>query len=276
MQQEHIYVFARRTRDRKVTVYRDKMSGVIFIDDFFVGENEYEKGVYRERFFSRVTGFEDVADNARRFESYKQFLCGRTVCDFGCGAGDFLKKASSVATEVVGVEIQKNFRENIRSLGFKCSETLKACGEDPFDVITLFHVLEHLPDQRGQLSDVYKSLAPNGRGVVIIEVPHAKDFLMEHLCVEEFIDFTLWSQHLVLHTRESLTRLLSDAGFKNIVVEGVQRYPLANHLHWLTAGKPGGHKVPISAFESGELRDAYARALARIDATDTIVAVAST
>ncbi len=56
--------------------------------------------------------------------------------------------------------------------------------------------------------------------------------------------------------------------------EGVQRYPLSNHLNWLDNGKPGGHKSPISILDSDALSEMYQNSLARIDATDTLVAIA--
>ena len=111
-------------------------------------------------------------------------------------------------------------------------------------------------------------------GYVLIEVPHANDFLLNYLACDEFKQFTLWSQHLVLHTRESLRKTLEFVGFKNVKIEGVQRYPLSNHLNWLANGKAGGHKSPLSSIESDVLFDAYQNALAKIDANDTLVALA--
>jgi len=109
---------------------------------------------------------------------------------------------------------------------------------------------------------------------LVIEVPHANDFLLSTLNNDEFKQFTLWSQHLILHTKESLCRILRYAGFEDIRIEGVQRYPLSNHLNWLANGKAGGHKSPLSLIDSPTLTNAYSDSLARIDATDTLVAIA--
>ena len=43
-----------------------------------------------------------------------------------------------------------------------------------FDVITMFHVLEHLPNQVDTLKQLKKLLKPKGN--IIIEIPHANDF----------------------------------------------------------------------------------------------------
>ena len=111
-------------------------------------------------------------------------------------------------------------------------------------------------------------------GRILIEVPHANDFLLSFVNCEDFKQFTLWSQHLVLHTRDSLRKTLKFVGLEKIQIEGVQRYPLSNHLNWLANGKAGGHKSPLSSLDSDVLFEAYSNSLARIDATDTLVAIA--
>jgi hypothetical protein len=105
-------------------------------------------------------------------------------------------------------------------------------------------------------------------------VPHAKDFLISFLDLDVFKSFTFWSEHLILHTRDSLKIFLESAGFSNICIKSYQRYPLANHLHWLAKGKPGGHIV-WDYLRTAELDTAYANMLAKIDISDTLIAVAT-
>jgi hypothetical protein len=63
------------------------------------------------------------------------------------------------------------------------------------------------------------------------------------------------------------------AGFRNICVKGVQRYPLSNHMHWLVKNKPGGH-FDYSYLETTRLLNAYEEMLASIDQTDTLLLIA--
>lgn len=277
---DRVELFSNKTRDSlNLNVFRDSTSKVIFIDNHYVGDGEYESGEYRKQSTPLIksTGinYEDIADNERRYNSYRQFITAKDICDFGCGAGSFLKRAQPIAKSVCGVELQKNYADEINNIGINCYKLIQNVPK-PIDVITLFHCLEHLPDPTSILHNLRASLKDNGEGTLIIEVPHARDFLIENLKLEEFIDFTLWSQHLVLHTRESLRLLLADAGFNNIVIEGVQRYSIANHFQWLCNKKPGGHKSLLSTMQTPELIASYEKALARIDATDTIVAIATT
>lgn len=272
--------YATKTRDNpSLEVYRDVVSKVIFIDDFYVGNQEYVSGEYREA--SNLPAgvgspdYEDLIDSERRFNSYRQLFVGKGICDFGCGRGSFLKKASSVSAWACGIELQQQYSDALNAFGISCYSSLSDIPE-PLDVITLFHCFEHLPNPIASLEELIKKLKPSGDGTILIEVPHASDFLIERLSLRSFIEFTLWSQHLILHTRESLRSMLEAAGFKDIVIEGVQRFGLANHLYWLSSKKPGGHKSNLSVFETVDLMNAYAGALAKIDATDTLVAIAKT
>lgn len=263
-----VYRFADRTRDRDVPVLRDRVSGVIFIEDHYVGDAEYERGEYRG---DEAVTLVDIRDCDRRLRELESHFVDKRIIDFGCGRGLFLVRARELAREVHGVELQASFRELLEAEDVACSPSL---GEAPVEVdsIFMFHALEHLPEPLETLRSVREHLRPEG--CLVVEVPHARDILLDYMCLGAFRDFTLWSQHLVLHTRESLRRLLEAAGFSRISIMGVQRYGLGNHLHWLTEGSPSGHASHLGTLESSELRTAYANALAAHDLTDALVATA--
>lgn len=111
-------------------------------------------------------------------------------------------------------------------------------------------------------------------GSIVIEVPSANDLLLNQLYTKSFMEFTLWSQHLILHTPDSLKRFLQMAGFRQIMIRQVQRYGLSNHMTWLHKGMPGGHKHELSCIESPELVAAYQASIAAIGACDTLIATA--
>jgi 2-polyprenyl-3-methyl-5-hydroxy-6-metoxy-1,4-benzoquinol methylase len=269
-------VFSKKTRDNSnLFVYRDKISKVIYIDDFYVGTEIYQRGEYRkDGNLSFSNGLEDLIDSQRRFDSYKQFIVSKAIVDFGCGAGSFLRLSKDLTKTAIGVELQQNYLNELNSMQIKCVSDANEI-ENGQDTIFLFHCLEHLNNPIDVLMTLRSKLKEGTLGKIVIEVPHAKDFLIETLKIKSFIDFTLWSQHLVLHTRDSLRLLLEYCGFRNIVIEGVQRYSIANHFNWLTNGLPGGHKEVLSCFETEDLALHYASALSKIDANDTLVAIAT-
>lgn len=277
IKKENVEVFSTKTRDNNdLNVYRDRVSKVIYIDDFYIGEKVYENGEYRKELNPLLTrGYEDVMDSERRFNSYKQFIISKSIVDFGCGAGSFLKQSKMFANSITGIELQQDYVDDLNKEKINCFKDISEIDNEQ-DCIFLFHCLEHIQNPIELLSKIKEKLKGNKRGKIVIEVPHARDFLIETLGVKSFIEFTLWSQHLVLHTRESLRLLLESCGFENITIEGTQRYSIANHLHWLNSNKPGGHKELLSIFETQELISAYAHALSKIDANDTLVAIAHT
>jgi SAM-dependent methyltransferase len=270
-------LFNERTRDiEDLKVWKDSSSGVVYIDDFYTGDGTYVAGDYRDdKAVELKTGkpdFEWTKDAQRRFESYLKFVAGKCVMDFGCGRGDFLKLVQPFCENVVGIELQQNWVDDLNAAGISCTDNLGAIDDGSLNVIVSFHVVEHLPNPLDTLALLKKKVARGG--TVLIEVPHANDFLLNALACDEFKQFTLWSQHLVLHTRDSLRKTLEYVGLTDVLIEGVQRYPLSNHLNWLANGEPGGHKSPFSALDCDGLLGAYQNALARIDATDTLVAIA--
>ena len=108
---------------------------------------------------------------------------------------------------------------------------------------------------------------------MIIEVPHARDALFTIYDCEKFKQFTFWSEHLILHTKTSLKLILNAAMFSSFEIYGYQRYPLSNHLYWLSKGMPGGQdKWP--ELISDKLNFEYKEQLSKLDRTDTLIAIA--
>lgn len=270
-----IEVFSPNTRDVPgLKVFRDTVSGVIFVDDYYTGDEAYREGDYwqKKQKLSGPPDYERVMDLERRLKDYKQFYVGKNILDFGCGKGQFLAQAVTFAHSVTGVEFEKKCIDELRAQDIACFEKVDELDDHSIDIAFGFHSFEHVPEPIEILTKLRQKLVENGK--VVLEVPHAGDFLISRLDCSEFIDFTLYSQHLILHTRNSLYSFLAHSGFRNITIQAKQRYPLSNHLYWLSAGKPGGHKGVVSSIDNEELRNAYENSLQMIDATDTLVAIA--
>lgn len=206
-------------------------------------------------------------DDHRRFEALKSIIEDRKVLDFGCGAAGFLLKAREVAAQAAGVEVERRILDywngRLDLYGGLSYVT------DTYNVITAFHVLEHLPDPRSTLRELGLHLAGGGR--LVVEVPNSEDALLTLYDCDAFQKFTYWSQHLFLFNAETLSRLAGQAGFRVLALQQFQRYPLSNHLHWLSRNKPVGHQR-WAFLDSTALTDAYGNALAAIGKCDTLIA----
>lgn len=286
IQPDCVEKFADGVRDNdNLPVYKCTASGVIFLGQIDQAQESYyeKKDVdfyYKDEVTpasvselpSDVDVFCPLDNDAWRETTYGERLKNKKWLDFGCATGILLERMRPHCQEVAGIELSDQHRTAGQTRGLDIVRSIDEMGERKFDVVSLFHVLEHLPDPVQILNDIKNYLGE--KGTLIVEVPHARDFLLETLKSDDFKKFTLWSEHLVLHTRDSLKTLLEMAGFKNVEVHGVQRYPLSNHLYWLSQNKPGGHEH-WKHLDSPELIAAYQRKLAEIDQTDTIVAFAT-
>jgi len=101
----------------------------------------------------------------------------KTLLDIGCGTGDFLKTAKENNWTVSGIEPNADARsianQKTDNSVFDI-EQLNNFESNSFDVITLWHVLEHLPDLEHQISILKKLLKPKGR--LVVAVPNYKSF----------------------------------------------------------------------------------------------------
>ena len=216
---------------------------------------------------------ETAWDDERRFKYLKQVLPNRRLLDFGCGAGGFLLKARDMVTTAHGVEPEIRLSSHYQSCGLTVFQNLSDILPDirggGYDIITMFHVLEHIPDPRAMLGELSEMMADDGQ--IIVEVPNAYDVLLTLYNNEPFSNFTYWSCHLFLFTIRTLEMLTAQVGLRINYIKQIQRYPLSNHLYWLANGRPEGHQK-WHFIDSPELDAAYEKQLAAIGKCDTILA----
>lgn len=268
-------VYYPRVRDRDdVAVLRDTLTEVIVLSSSdHVSEAYYAERKERECYVSHGSEIKSpkLEDNIRRVSEFGYLIKNKRWLDFGCGLGGMLDQMSGEAAYAVGLEPNRDRASVVASKGHDVVNGLDEIEDQSLDVVTLFHVLEHLLSPVKVLRDIRRVLKPEGK--VLVEVPHARDALFTIFQSDPYRRFTFWSEHLVLHTRLSLLAVMRAAGFDAPEIVGYQRYPLANHLHWLAKGKGGGHQE-WSFLNSSGLHTAYADRLSALDRNDTLIATA--
>ncbi len=99
------------------------------------------------------------------------------ILDMGCGTGDFLKFCEDAGWSIDGIEPNEKARqiasEKTRFKDYKATiDELIDSSPEKFDVITLWHVLEHIPDLKDSIVKIKTLLKPGG--VLILALPNFK------------------------------------------------------------------------------------------------------
>jgi SAM-dependent methyltransferase len=92
---------------------------------------------------------------------------GRRLLDIGCGEGTFLQAARKRGWEAIGTELNS---APARRLGLEVLNSVDECADrGPFDCVTLWHSLEHMPDPWAVIGRIRRLVADDG--LVLIAVP---------------------------------------------------------------------------------------------------------
>ena len=97
-----------------------------------------------------------------------------SVLDIGAGTGDFLSVVKENGWNTIGVEPSEKAKAIAQKKGVSFVEQTSELENNSFDVITMWHVLEHVPNLDNQIKELKRLLKPNGS--LIIAVPNFKSF----------------------------------------------------------------------------------------------------
>ena len=92
------------------------------------------------------------------------------LLDYGCGNGNFIKYLSNKSLKVTGIEKSLSSQKVCRSKGLSVFSSVKQLGDAKFDVITLWHVLEHVINPQNCLRTLSDFLTKDG--LFIVAVPN--------------------------------------------------------------------------------------------------------
>jgi SAM-dependent methyltransferase len=152
--------------------------GPYYRTEAYVSHTDSSKGVVNW-LYHRVRQI-TVAAKRRMAERSVGGRTGR-VLDYGCGTGAFLASMRDAGWEAVGLEPDAVARGNalrLHGLRVASPESLADLPDGHFDVVTLWHVLEHVHDLHDTLSHLSRVLSPGGS--LFIAVPNHLSFDAVH------------------------------------------------------------------------------------------------
>lgn len=161
-----------------------------------------------------------------------------SLLDIGTGYGFFLEELRKLGFNPVGLEISKDRLRIAKKITSSPIWNFEIKGSNKtgknFNIVTMFHVLEHIKDPIKLCGNLKTYLKEDG--VLIIEVPNRNNYLLR--LSKQYRDFFWQRAHLSYFTPEVIKNTLKKSGYNRIRISGVQRYGIKNALNWLVFGKP--------------------------------------
>jgi 2-polyprenyl-3-methyl-5-hydroxy-6-metoxy-1,4-benzoquinol methylase len=134
----------------------------------------------------------------------------KTLLDVGAGTGDFLLKAKNRNWKVEGVEPNNEAKMRSKEKGIDLYSSLGTLVDRKYNVITLWHVLEHLPNLDNQIKQLVSLL--NENGTLIIAVPNFKSYDAQYY--QKYWAAYDVPRHLWHFSKETIEKLFSGHDMK--------------------------------------------------------------
>lgn len=239
--------------DMWVTEPAPKDLGLYYHSEDYISHSDASRSLF-EKLYQQIKSY-SLNKKVRLLKRYTEGK-GRLL-DYGAGTGSFVQEAIKGGWEASGIEPNKMARSKALDKGLPLKEHWNDLTPESLDVITLWHVLEHLPDLQNSISEFRRFLKPNG--ILVLALPNFKSWDAKHYG-------TFWAaydvpRHLWHFSRESVVDLFTPFGFDLLRTHPLyfdsfyvsllsERYRSGN-MRW-AAAILNGLRSNISAMSSGE------------------------
>lgn len=183
----------------------------------FWDDGDYADSTRAERLY----GGRRVAANRALVEQLSALVEGRRWLDVGCGPGFLLREAKRAGWEAFGIDLSRRAVALAREAGLDVAwgDFPNSAPEGTYEVISLIHALEYLPDPRRIVRECRKRLRPHGALVVqsknLSFWRYGERFLRARSGV--------WCpQDLCSYSPATLTTLLRMSGFERVTIRSAE------------------------------------------------------
>lgn len=194
--------------------------GSYYQSEDYVSHTDRKKGVL-ENVYALVKRF--TLSRKQKLISHITPSKGKLL-DIGAGTGDFLSHCKIKGWEVVGTEPNESARELAKTKGVAVQKSIEEISGS-FDIITLWHVLEHVYDLEDQINWLAKRLKENGR--LLVAVPNYNSYDAKHY--NEFWAAYDVPRHLYHFSQFSIKRL-----FENVNMEIEKVIPMKFDAYYVS------------------------------------------
>ena len=198
---------------------------------------EEVRAIYSADYFkndaSSVRGYDDyesdreniVETAGRRLREIERMVPPSRLLDFGCALGFFVEEARRRGWAAQGIDISTHAVEYAKEkLGVEArAGTLRDAdfAKQSFDVVTMWDVIEHLPDPVGELSLCRDLLRPDG--LLVLSTPDL-DSLVAKITGPRWMGFKLADEHIYYFSRKTIRYVLDRAGFETVEIKTIGKH----------------------------------------------------
>ena len=229
-----VYINPQLTQDALNRVYNDKELRLFFMNEILLTSGESDQ---RKEFESRIKTIATYTSN-----SYPRLI------DIGCAAGNFMMIANDHGFAVEGIELDKlyvDYATATRGLVVHKQPLWELdIHEGAFDVVTMWDILEHLPDPMRTLSEAARVLSHGG--ILAFTT-------INHECINQRMLKDRWRywmppDHICSFTPEILKSMLGKAGFSIVHVKHTYMFEIIeeNYLRFLSLSADNDTAAKVS------------------------------
>lgn len=181
------------------------------LGSYYESENYISHTDSKKSLFDKVYQFVKKQSLQKKLTLINSFKTEqKTILDVGAGTGDFLNICKNNNWEVFGTEPNSSARNLAKEKGVALEKDLSFYQNKKFDVITLWHVLEHVRDLSNFIKQLKQLLKPNGR--LVIAVPNFKSYDAKHY--KQFWAAFDVPRHLFHFSQEAIQKLFLEVNMK--------------------------------------------------------------
>lgn len=209
--------------------------------------------------------FDKLYHTARRFSLgwkheliHEHFPKPKRILDYGCGTGEFLNHMKIKGWNVLGLEPNQKAREKANELiPGKVIENIDHIKTNSIEVITLWHVLEHIHDLNSTIQKLKGILINNGILVIAVPNPNCHD---SHYYRNEWAGYDV-PRHLWHFTQDAMRLVLKRHDLK--IIETKPMKLDSYYVSLLSEGYKNPNQLKllsgIKAFKEGVISNLAAR-----------------
>jgi len=206
----------------------------------FVGEQpsaEELYALYGETYFhndeSGEVGYSDYIKDEpnirktvnKRFDHIEKFVQSGKMIDVGCAMGFFIDEASKRGWEVEGLDVShfavEYTKKTFGHTAYEGSLMDVDLPKDAYDLVTMYDVIEHVPDPQGYMNRVAELLKSGG--IYELATPDVGS-IPARLTGKRWIGYKLADEHVYYFSVKTLTKMLDNAGFDVVHVRHIGKH----------------------------------------------------